>query len=694
MYQSGRSCQISLKDLAITETGHNSTPSSINLSAMALATFCSVLFLLLATSVADKRTPFIRSFRSCPDLSIYYVNHVLPLVGPYGLTSSNAYTYLRPPANPEKKNRPGGPANLRLKRLARDPQRVQFNNISSGIDQDNDVEQAGPTNEVSKTNVQVRGVDEPDIIKTDGRRMYTLSGNVFSVVKILQGGRKGRRIGKLHLPSSPLEMLIEKNWVLAIAVDNSYRRPVFRRYRVDPSGGEKSTLIYQIYVGGKSPKLVSTLHLEGRYVKSRETKGVARLVMHFKPLSSIWLYYKQKGFPGKLVEKWNREIIMYSRPGNWLPTYMLRKMSTGNVRYGTYVDCAEVYYSPDRFAGFNMLTVVTLRMDKLLAPKATATVISDADRVFATKDNMYVTTSEFRFNDVGAGNRRWGSNYLTSVHKFGLSDKGASYTASGRITGSLLNQFSMSEHRGILFVATTDGAPWWSLRDLSASKVTAFKTVPRRRRLRKIGQVGNLGVGERIFAVRFRRDTAYVVTFREVDPLYVVDLSDPRRMLVTGELKIPGFSSYLHIVDGGRLLGVGREATISGVTTGSRVSLFDVRDKTKPVELSSWTLTGSYSTAEWDHRAFLYWKNLGIAVMPVNIFGRRRTFRGTVLLKVGVSNIREIGRITHTGNRFKPNILRNAIIGNRYLWSMSSNLLQVNDLRELRRVQSIVNIAK
>lgn len=116
--------------------------------------------------------------------------------------------------------------------------------------------------------------------------------------------------------------------------------------------------------------------------------------------------------------------------------------------------------------------------------------------------------------------------------------------------------------------------------------MTPFKINRRSRKLEQLGSVGNLGVGEKIFAVRYIRDTAYVVTVREIDPLYIVNLSNPKSLKVTGELKIPGFSSYLHPVGPGRILGVGQEATLKGRTTGAKVSLFDVSDVTKPKELS------------------------------------------------------------------------------------------------------------
>eukprot|EP00177_Eucheuma_denticulatum_P007855 GFKZ01014299.1.p1 GENE.GFKZ01014299.1~~GFKZ01014299.1.p1 ORF type:complete len:667 (-),score=44.74 GFKZ01014299.1:173-2173(-) len=638
----------------------------------------------------------IQSFESCPNLNSYYISRVLPLVGPYGLTSSNAYVRSEYPRRSCRNCRPGGPAGLRLRRPMRDPRRITRSNIT--------VVEPRPTNEdnengpvegrdFSTTNVQVRGVDEPDIIKTDGRRVFTLSGTTFSVVKVLEEGAAGNRTGRLELPSYPREMLIEGDWVLAIGTYYDYTRPYpYQRYQEDSSHTQSATVIYQIYVGGRRPRLISTLYLEGNYVKSREVDGVARIVLRFNPLDSIWLFYATGRITRNQTRRWNREIIQNSRAGDWLPTYRL--IRNGGRQTGVYASCEEVFYSPRIFAGFDLLTVITLPVDGLLTPRSSASIVSDAEIVYSTATTMYVTTSEFHFDDLSDDDERWGANYETSIHKFNLSDDGASYVASGTVTGSLINQFAMHEYQGTFFIATTDGASWWSNRDLSASKVSAFIPNERSRVLTKVGEVGNLGIGERIFSVRYIRDTAYVVTFREVDPLYIVDLSNPRELNVTGELKIPGFSSYLHPVLPNRILGVGQEATLTGRLLGAKVSLFDVSDKTNPTELSTWSLRGSYSNAEWDHRAFLWWKREGVAVMPVNVYSGRRSFQGAIVLDVTDRNITERGRVEHIidSSSYTPSIRRNAIIGGVHLWSMSYDHLQVNNLNNLDNVEDQISI--
>ena len=179
--------------------------------------------------------------------------------------------------------------------------------------------------------------------------------------------------------------------------------------------------------------------------------------------------------------------------------------------------------------------------------------------------------------------------------------------------GHLLNQFSMSELNGDLRVATTTNS--WDGSAPSSSAVRVLR--PEGNELVQIGLVDGLGLTEQIYAVRFLGTQAYVVTFRQTDPLYVIDLTDPAAPVLSGELKIPGYSAYLHPVGEGLLLGVGQGADLDGRVQGTQLSLFDVSDPANPCSLSTLPI-GGFSEAEWDHQAFLYWPEDGTIVLPVS----------------------------------------------------------------------------
>ena len=157
----------------------------------------------------------------------------------------------------------------------------------------------------------------------------------------------------------------------------------------------------------------------------------------------------------------------------------------------------------------------------------------------------------------------------------------------------------------------------------------------------QVGQVGGLGQGERVYAVRFIGNDGYVVTFHQVDPLYTLDLSDPAHPQVLGELTIPGYSAYLHPIGDNLLLGIGQDVGPNNEPTGTQVSLFDVTDLKHPTRLFHYSLGQGWSSAESDHHAFLYWPATNLVVVP---FGQQ-----AVGMKVArASGITELGRIVQT----------------------------------------------
>ncbi|MBA2555825.1 MAG: beta-propeller domain-containing protein, partial [Chloroflexi bacterium] len=267
--------------------------------------------------------------------------------------------------------------------------------------------------------------------------------------------------------------------------------------------------------------------------------------------------------------------------------------------------------------------------------------------------------------------------------------------------------FSMSEHEGHLRVATTDGSAGWQGDDRGPSS-ESYVTVLREDdgELVRIGRVDGLGRGERIYAVRFLGDLGYVVTFRETDPLYVVDLADPTRPALRGELKIPGYSSYLHPMGEGLLIGVGQDATLSGQTRGTQISIFDVSDPTDPKRLHQHTLEGGSSEAEYDHHAFLYWPETGQLVLPVESWeqrpsGAEKLTTGAAVFAVSdTAGIDRAGQISHQGrgsdaavgseDRWEEDwmarIRRSLVIGHR-LYTMSDRGLLVSDLETLADVE-------
>lgn len=272
----------------------------------------------------------------------------------------------------------------------------------------------------------------------------------------------------------------------------------------------------------------------------------------------------------------------------------------------------------------------------------------------------------------------------TEIHRFDITAPGAPrYVASGRVPGRLLNQYSLSEHEGHLRVATTSTSG-----QTSSSAVYVLKADT----LNKVGEVGGLGDGERIYSVRFIGPVGYVVTFKQVDPLYTLDLRDPAAPRKTGELKITGYSAYLHPAGDGRLIGVGQEASEEGRRLGTQVSLFDVGDPANPRRLSQMFQKDSGTEAEWDPHAFLYWAKTGMAVLPLTSWsGSEQGGAAALVLTVDDSAVTRTGTVTHPAPKAKGNsrliaydqgIRRSAVIGDS-LWTVSDLGLKVSDMNGL-----------
>jgi uncharacterized secreted protein with C-terminal beta-propeller domain len=263
------------------------------------------------------------------------------------------------------------------------------------------------------------------------------------------------------------------------------------------------------------------------------------------------------------------------------------------------------------------------------------------------------------------------------------------------VPGDLLNQYSLSEYDGNLRVATTTTAarPAVPPAPPSASPNVAPPIAPptsqssvrvlaqRGDRLVKVGELDGLGTGERIYAVRFIGPTAYVVTFRQIDPLYVLDLRDPQHPSTAGELKINGYSAYLHPAGDGLLIGVGQDATTQGRATGTQVSLFDVHDPASPRRLSAYKVKSSSSEAEYDPHAFLYWPSTGLTVLPVSSVDS-----SALVLSVHAAEVRKLGTVRQRGIVDRPgqySPIRRALIIGGTLWTMSDSGVQAYDAATL-----------
>jgi hypothetical protein len=441
------------------------------------------------------------------------------------------------------------------------------------------------------------------------------------------------------------------------------------------------------------PEIVRTMTIDGRFLSGRMVGDSVRLVMTSSPVGFEWAYPSGSGLRAerKAIEE-NQEILRNSAPDNWIPYYVVTDADGDVTKEGVLFDCERASH-PEEFSGLNMLSVLTIDLGNGLDVVDSAGVLANGDTIYASTDSLYVATQNWQ-------TWQWARSGIegdepdgitTDLHKFDISDtQTTTYMASGVIDGYLLNQFAMDEHEGMLRVASTTRPSWWGDSFESESMVTVLRDMGGE--LVEIGQVDGLGETEQIYSVRFMGDVAYVVTFRQTDPLYTIDLSNPRHPTVAGELKIEGYSAYLHPLKDGLLMGVGQDATDTGRVLGTQVSIFDVSDISNPVRIDQHTLAkGSNSAIEYDHHAFLYWGETGLAMIPIQQYAwdgeNESAWFGAVALRVeNDGDIKEVDRVTHPGGDenwdWRGQIQRSIVIGDS-VYTVSSKGIMKSSLDTL-----------
>ena len=505
----------------------------------------------------------------------------------------------------------------------------------------------------SGTNNQELNVEEADSVKTDGKRLIVMRGNTIEVFDVTGDEPELARSIQLDDDSWGSEMFLVDDSILLLSTAWS-NQPFLSDTTSSSFRPEGITTSKLTEVDIKTGDIGATVEIEGTYLSAREVDGSIRIVTSSGLGNFDFLYPSNQGAEDA-AKRANREIIEDSTIEQWIPTF--RQSNDGEiVTEGQAFDCTDMYI-PSEFSGFGSLTILTVDIDDGLSVNDSLGVLSDGQTVYASTDRLTVASNRYPEWDWESGEQLASDeDYTTSMHTFDISEVGSTeYVASGSVTGSLLSQYSLSEHEGFLRVATTDGAAW-DRSEESQSMVTVLEE--RDNELVQVGFVDGLGKGEQIFAVRFMGDVAYVVTFRQVDPLYTVDLSDPTDPTVLGELKIPGFSTYLHPVGDGQLLGVGQDASEEGFTTGAQASLFDVSDLSDPQRADQVNFgDNSYSSVDWDPKAFLFWGERHLAVIPVSSWnydeatGEERNSATAVLVRVNDDNtLTEVGRIGHPVN--------------------------------------------
>jgi uncharacterized secreted protein with C-terminal beta-propeller domain len=438
---------------------------------------------------------------------------------------------------------------------------------------------AAEGNGYSTTNIQVSGVDEADIVKTDGVHIYMVANNTVFILKAY--------------PPEEAELLSK------IGFEEAYLAGVFISQdgnRLAVLGSSYSAYKEPVGIPDKVPTFVYRPSIDG----VRTFINVYDVSNKSNPMLKRDFMVSGSYFSSRMIGEYIYAVM--SEPAYVLnETVVLPEFYEDGVT--TNLTASQVYYSNSSDNYFMFTTVVAMNiMRDEQEPTNMSIMMGGASTMYVSTSNMYVTFQELEGQ--------------TSIYRIRVEKSTLSCDAQGKVPGSVLNQFSMDEHEGYFRIATTT---WTG--EVLQNNIYALNTS-----LGIAGRLEKLAPGERLHSARFMGEKCYLVTFKNIDPLFVIDLSQPTEPKVLGELKIPGYSDYLHMYDETHLIGVGKE-TVEATEAdfawyqGVKLSLFDVTDVNNPKQLAKYVIgdRGTDSPILWNHKAFLFDKSKNLLVIPANV---------------------------------------------------------------------------
>ena len=610
----------------------------------------------------------------------------------------------------------GGPASV-------DPDWDSGSAASQGEAKNSSVDEVGDLN-YSETNVQVTGVDEADIIKTDGNYIYTVTEDILFIIKAYPG-EEAEVVSTIDFDDNFPSGLFINNDNLAI-FGNDYDIDLFDEIPFQPRYGMTFFDIYDIS-DRTNPLLVKEYKIEGNYFNSRMIDDWVYFVVRNQPVF-------RPDYPTPIILEGSAirsipvtDIHYFSIPYNYPQLVTIHSINIANIAddilsksvaveggqnlymsqqnmfitYTEYVDESEIRNEIIK----DVLDSELTSADRALIDKIKATdeeILSEYEKenkimqVYYSylnylprddqdllwdeiEDRLAVKLEEFEFYEY------------TVINKIGVKNGQINVIGNGQVPGHIMNQFSLDEDTtsGVLRIATTVNSRWSRYGKLQWESTNNVYTLDSG--LNIIGELEGLAESEQIYSTRFIGDKLYMVTFRQIDPFFVIDLSDPRNIRELGELKIPGFSRYLHPYDENTIIGIGKDATESGRTKGLKISLFDVSDFYNPKEIANWISDERYvdSTALYEHKAFLFSKEKELLVIPAygQIWEGRHSdeYNGAMVFSITRDDIELRDLIDHGGWKMVERSLHIEDL----LYTKSPELLKINEIDNLSLVKDV-----
>ncbi len=595
-------------------------------------------------------------------------------------------------------------------------------------------ESGGETVDYSQTNVQVAGVDEPDVVKTDGTYLYIVSNGKIIIVKAYPTEDADIECEILFNGSIYVQNVFISDLRLVVFAE-TYDYPVYKGGAIDEMSSSVWYSSPNTYIkifdleDITNPVLVKDIVVGGSY-------SGARMIEDFVYVITTQYSYNydipdgdQVIVPRIMVDDEIKEVPLSDIYYVDIPekSSTLTNIVSVNIHddadevhaevfllgnsHTLYVSKSNIYvvYS----TGYYDYVMLEELIDELVMPTLPESIKEEFNLVdtLNLEDYQKKTVTEWilqNYVDSMDENQKQAiakaivrQTERTIIHRISIADGEIQYEAQGSIPGFVQNQFSLSEYDGYLRVSTT--VEGWMVRSYLSSIESQNNVYVLDMDLEIVGSLEDLASGEQIYATRFIGDKCYLVTFKQIDPFFVIDLSEPTNPEVLGELKIPGYSTYLHPYDETHIIGIGRD------DEKVKISLFDVSDLENPIELSKYEIENddedwywAQSSALYEHKAFLFDKEKNLMVIPVGDYSKESAYMFDISVEGGIELK---GTITHdleveSEEEYDPwddyyymgnygNSIKRTLYIEDVLYTVSDNMVKMNDLETLEEINSI-----
>ena len=482
----------------------------------------------------------------------------------------------------------------------------------------------------SQTNVQETGVDESDKAKTDGRFIFTTGDREIRITDTHAGALKPvsrmeikGHVDSLYLYGSTLIVLYTPE---NGAGDSWSGKDEFGAadIRMDmgmpywiPVNAEIGIRIIDV-TDPETPLTLKDFQMDGYLVSSRLTGGRLHVVSQFFPdIPRIDVWYDGSAEDRAAASDANKRTLADLTLDDMIPGFQEFDDAGFMTDTGRLVATKD-FLRPENPDGGSIVSITTVDMQDLSHEIESVGFIADVHHVYASTQNLYLVSTAYNMMPL-MERAAMAMENETRIYRFDLTAPTVAYAAFGTVPGRVLNQFSLGEYEDVLRIATSTGNTW----DGSAEN-HVFCLMKEDETLTIIGRLEGLVPGERLYASRFIGDKGFLVTFVEIDPLFTLDLSDPRDPKAVGELKVPGYSTYIHPLGADYLLTIGKDSIFENGSIwyqGLQLSIFDIRDFADPKLIATQKIgdRGTESEALYNHKAFTFWADQNLLALPVDL---------------------------------------------------------------------------